>query len=110
MTTRDELREKVAAGLRTRLAVNVLRHAPHVGHGWINELSVALAADVLAVMRAELAEPSEAMMQRASDAIAWAYAESDWEEAKEMAEDLDPRVIYDAIFAASPLAEAMQDD
>lgn len=95
MTTRDELREKVAAGLRTRLAVNVLRHAPHVGHGWINELSVALAADVLAVMRAELAEPTPRMLQAGYEALR---------------EQGRCRRIYGAMLAASPLAEAMQDD
>ena len=60
--TPRELEEKVAAGMRTRLSVNVLRHAPQVGHGWLNELSVALAADALAVVREALAEPSDKMV------------------------------------------------
>lgn len=97
MTTRDELREKVARAIFEELDVLGISVTP--------EEETRLGKAALAVVRAELAEPSEAMMQHASDAIAWAYVERDWEEAKEMAEDLDPRVIYDAIFAASPLAE-----
>ena len=102
MTTRDELREKVAAGLRTRLAVNVLRHAPQVGHGWINELSVALATDVLAVVRAELAEPSEAM----TDA-AWGASLGPMIGERQMPPGFPGinTAIYQAMLSASPLAE-----
>lgn len=96
MTTRDELREKVAAGLRTRLAVNVLRHAPHVGHGWINELSVALAADVLAVVRAELAEPSAAMLSAGIGREPGFYTKSP---------TADAMITWRQMLAASPLAE-----
>ena len=49
--TPEELIEDMARAMRTRLTVNVLRHAPQVGHGWLNELSVAMAADALAVVR-----------------------------------------------------------
>ncbi|MBW6400019.1 hypothetical protein KPL78_19315 [Roseomonas sp. HJA6] len=64
-TSRDVLVGKMASGMRTRLSVNVLRHAPQVGHGWLNELSVALAEDALAVVAEEMREPSEAMKKAA---------------------------------------------
>jgi hypothetical protein len=46
-------------------------------------------------------EPTEAMLARAGDVIVREYAESDWEEAKDMAEALNPRPIWDAMLAAA---------
>ena len=66
--TPEELIEDMARAMRTRLTVNVLRHAPQVGHGWLNELSVAMAADALAVVREAMREPSEEMLLAGSRA------------------------------------------
>ena len=46
-------------------------------------------------------EPTEAMLDRAGEVIVREFAESDWEEAKEMAEALNPRPIWDAMLAAA---------
>ena len=48
--------------------------------------------------------PSDKMLERAGDMIEREFGESDWEEAKDMAECLNPRPIYDAMCAASPVA------
>lgn len=61
----EELIEKVATGMRPRLYVHVLRHAPRVGPGWLSELSAALAADALAVVREALREPTPEMVEAA---------------------------------------------
>jgi hypothetical protein len=46
-------------------------------------------------------EPTEAMLDRAGEVIVREFAESDWEEAKDMAEALNPRPIWDAMLAAA---------
>ncbi len=53
--------------------------------------------------------PTDAMMQRAGDIIEREYGESDWEEAKDMAEGLNPRPIWDAMLAAAPTAAPKED-
>ena len=47
-------------------------------------------------------EPTEAMMERAGEIITREYAESDWETAKDMAEGLNPRPIWDWMLQAAP--------
>lgn len=95
--TPEELIEDMARAMRTRLTVNVLRHAPQVGHGWLNELSVAMAADAHSVVREAMREPSEEMMD------AWEKLKHPPHHENRLA--TKQANIYRAMLAASPLRE-----
>lgn len=101
--TRSALVEKVARAI-SDATLDWCGETPEI---WDSH-RIAAEAALRAVWEA-MREPSEAMMERAGDAITREYAESAWEEAKEMAEALNPRSIYDTMLAASPLGEAIRD-
>lgn len=50
--------------------------------------------------------PTDTMLDRAGDAIIREFNESDWDEAKEMAERMNARPIWDAMLAAAEAGEA----
>lgn len=52
-------------------------------------------------------EPNAQMIDHGSDAVFDQYSASDWDDAKEVAEEIDPAQIYRAMLAASPAAPAV---
>ena len=100
--------------LRTKIerALSAANNHPRWTHAgsweWTLAFLRALESEGLKLMDGEV---TEKMNERAGDMIEREYGESDWEEAKDMAEMLNPRPIWDAMFAAAPmLADRLKEE
>lgn len=89
MTTHAELVEAVAALIE-----------PHI----IADNAESLSASILALIAERLREPSRRMAVAGDDAIVGEYyAHREWDEAKDIAENLEPKIIWRAMLDVSPL-------